>query len=598
LDSVPRHEITSFLQKNDFDDLPDHFAQNGNRPIDNLLQSSDAAPHYAVHGHFASKIRDFALNIAADKEEDNVANGKRPELHFKTPELPAPIQSLLSKVIHGVDTGLLEADMDDSQTGNAKYEPASGAIFGVLKQMKENFETNLAQSQQAESKAADEYDQMKEAKENLIKTSTELADKKRQELAKTDEKNAEDKEMKEDTEASLAADQAFLADLKERCASMDEQFAERQKGRQLEIEAVSKALAFLNSDEAHDLFTRTFNPVLLQVGQKKANTRLQVAKMLKATAMSARDPTLLRLSSQVAKAGDNPAFDKVKEEVIEMINMLKKQQRDEVVKRDYCIDAFNTNERDTGMKTRDRDDLTALIDDLKLTIETLDKEIEVLKAEIAEIQIEMKRAKENRAKENAEFETTVADQRATQKLLAVSLKILSDFYNTALVQTKQKGQQKAQAVAGQAPPPGFASYEKSASSGGVMGMMTGIIDDAKAMEEECIRAETKAQKDYDVFVSESEKTIEMKTNDITTKTADKAKAEDDLVQAKKDMDATLTELESLANSEAELHEECDFLLKNFDSSQAARSAEMESLKEANQIFSGASFKLFLQKYSK
>merc|ERR1712010_199615 len=95
------------------------------------------------------------------------------------------------------------------------------------------------------------------------------------------EKNAEDKEMKDDTEASLAADQAFMEDLKSRCASMDKEFEERTKGRQLEIEAVSKALAFLNSDEAHELFTRTFNPSFLQV---KTNTesRQSIANMLKA----------------------------------------------------------------------------------------------------------------------------------------------------------------------------------------------------------------------------------------------------------------------------------------------------------------------------
>merc|ERR1719359_374953 len=211
-----------------------------------------------------------------------------------------------------------------------------------------------------------------------------------------------------------------------------------------------------------------------------------------------------------------------------MIDKLKKEQHQEMVKRDYCIDAFNTNERDVGNKERDRDDLVALIDDLKLTIETLAKEIEVLKAEIAELQVQLKRASENREKENAEFQTTVADQRATQKLLAVSLKILADFYNAALVQTNQKGQKT---VGGQAPPPGFKTYEKSASSGGVMGMMQGIIDDAKAMEAECIRGEEKAQKDFEDFLNDTGKSIEAKTTDITTKSEDKAKAESDKVQA-------------------------------------------------------------------
>merc|ERR1719231_1016199 len=101
--------------------------------------------------------------------------------------------------------------------------------------------------------------------------------------------------MKEDTEASLAADQAFLADLKERCASMDAEFAERTKGRQLEIAAVSKALAFLNSDEAHDLFTRTFNPTLLQQSMQhgmKSTRREQIVRILKAAAKKFKNPDI------------------------------------------------------------------------------------------------------------------------------------------------------------------------------------------------------------------------------------------------------------------------------------------------------------------
>eukprot|EP00421_Protoceratium_reticulatum_P048671 CAMPEP_0168441562 /NCGR_PEP_ID=MMETSP0228-20121227/43555_1 /TAXON_ID=133427 /ORGANISM="Protoceratium reticulatum, Strain CCCM 535 (=CCMP 1889)" /LENGTH=58 /DNA_ID=CAMNT_0008455893 /DNA_START=9 /DNA_END=182 /DNA_ORIENTATION=+ len=44
----------------------------------------------------------------------------------------------------------------------------------------------------------------------------------------------------------------------------DKEWEERQKTRQLEMEAVSKAVAVLSGDDAHDLFTRTFNPALLQ----------------------------------------------------------------------------------------------------------------------------------------------------------------------------------------------------------------------------------------------------------------------------------------------------------------------------------------------
>jgi hypothetical protein len=133
--------------------------------------------------------------------------------------------------------------------------PASGEIFGILKQMKESFETNLANSQKEEMQSQKDYEDLKAAKEEEISAGQSLIDTKTGELATTDEKNALSKEDMEDTQACLEADTEFLADLKEKCQNMDQEYEERTKTRQLEIEATSKALAFLSSDEAHDLFT-------------------------------------------------------------------------------------------------------------------------------------------------------------------------------------------------------------------------------------------------------------------------------------------------------------------------------------------------------
>ena len=80
-------------------------------------------------------------------------------------------------------------------------------------------------------------------------------DSKTQELADTDEKNAQAKEDVSDTKKSLSADEQFLMMLKEKCSMTDSEWEERQKTRQLEMEACSKALAVLSSDDAHDLFS-------------------------------------------------------------------------------------------------------------------------------------------------------------------------------------------------------------------------------------------------------------------------------------------------------------------------------------------------------
>merc|ERR1711907_531483 len=213
---------------------------------------------------------------------------------------------------------------------------------------------------------------------------------------------------------------------------------------------------------------------------------------------------------------------------------------------------------------------------------------ERLKSEISEAQVQMKRAGEDREKQNKEFQQTVADQRATQKLLNAALEILKGFYE------KKEAALLQQEPAGPPPPPGFKEYKKNAAAGGVMGMIQQIINDAKAMEAEAIRSEEDAQKAYEDFVKETNASIEAKSKDIVNKSETKAKAESELVETREAKEATMLELEQLSNYNAELHQSCDFVMKNFDVRQTARDEEIEALKQAKAILSGAKFEEFLQ----
>merc|ERR1719345_667219 len=398
--------------------------------------------------------------------------------------------------------------------------PASGEIFGMLKQMKESFETNLANSQKEETTSQADFESLKAAKESEISAGTDLAETKKQELATSDEKNAQSKENLEDTRETLAADTEFLSSLKQQCANVDQEFEERTKTRQMEIQATSKALAFLSSDEAHDLFTRTLNFVQTQ-STKHSARRVQVSKVLAAASQKFSDPRLSALAVQARL----DAFTKVKASISDMVDKLTKEKEDEIKHKDFCVEELNNNERDTENKNRDKADLEATIEDLGMSVDTLGKALETLKADIADLQTQMKRAGEDREKQNKEFQTTVADQRATQKLLTVALNILKSFYDkAALVQQKA-----SKAPAGPPPPPGFKSYEKNAASGGVMGMMQSIINDAKAMEAEAIRGEEDSQKAYEDFVKETNNSIDAKTKDIVGKSEVKAKTEGEKV---------------------------------------------------------------------
>merc|ERR1712190_140926 len=257
---------------------------------------------------------------------------------------------------------------DASPTFKQSYAPQSGEIFGILRQMKETFEANLSDAQKEEMANQKAYEDLKAAKEAEIAAGQAQIDTKTQELADTDEKLAQAKEDIEDTRNSLAADEKFLMMLKEKCQMTDKEWEERQKTRQLEMEAVSKALAILSGDDAHDLFTRTFNPALLQEESRvQSARRTQAATLLKAIADKHNNPRLATLAYKVRL----DAFTRVKKAIDDMIAQLLKEKEDEIKHKDFCVEEFNTNELQTQKKEQEKADLIAKIEDLEHTIKEL-----------------------------------------------------------------------------------------------------------------------------------------------------------------------------------------------------------------------------------
>merc|ERR1719182_465457 len=121
-----------------------------------------------------------------------------------------------------------------------------------------------------------------------------------------------------------------------------------------------------------------------------------------------------------------------------------------------------------------------------------------------------------------------------------------------------------------------------------------IIDDAKAMEADALKAEEQAQIAYETFVTETNDSITAATKESITAAETKAKAEAEKSETELARDGVVSEIEALIGENADLHKSCDYTLKNFDLRQAARQSEMEALKQALSILSGASFSAFLQ----
>jgi hypothetical protein len=229
----------------------------------------------------------------------------------------------------------VESEVDSllQQSGEA---PQSGAIFGILKQMKESMETNLKSSTDEESQAKDTYASMKASKEEEISAATELIESKKTELATTDEKNAASKEDLSDTSATVAADTKFLAELKDKCDSATADYQARSKVRNEEIQAVAEAMEILQGDDARDLLMK-FTQV--SSTNKLSRNRDRAANLVSQLAKKMNKPKLNVLSMSMRL----DAFTKVKASIDDMITELTTTQYFDKDNKDYCITALNEN---------------------------------------------------------------------------------------------------------------------------------------------------------------------------------------------------------------------------------------------------------------
>jgi len=477
--------------------------------------------------------------------------------------------------------------------GNKSYNSRSGDIFGILRQMKETFETSLAAERGEEKTSVSDFEALSASKMKEITTRKEQVLDKTAALSTAKENLAHAKHELGMTKNQLSADEAFLVDLDKRCANADAEYQERMKMRATENAAVSEALAIVMDDSSRDLFADTYG-VFLQTGAVTTDKRQSAAKVLSAAAKKTKSAALL----QIADKARRDSFAKVTEMIDTMVADLKKEQEDEYKHQEFCAKELSENEQQQS-DTKDKiSDLTAEIDESTAKVETLSAEIEQLQKEIGEMNVQLKRAGEDRVLANKEFQRTIQDQRATQLILNKVMKRLEKVYEappppeanetanaTEVVEPEfflQRGMHRAHKQM-----PEFKAYGKNDEGGGVVSLIAEIIREASSLEAEATVAEQGAQNDYQAFVAETSKSIAAANRSISAKSDEKADLEESIVAAKADRTDNTKKLMDLGAYEGQLHNSCDYVLKNFEMRQTARQEEMDALAQAKGILHGA-----------
>merc|ERR1719443_178298 len=147
----------------------------------------------------------------------------------------------------------------------------------------------------------------------------------------------------------------------------------------------------------------------------------------------------------------------------------------------------------------------------------------------------------------------------------------------------------------EAPPPSpeaNLSYKKSGEeSGGVIAMIDLLVADIDKDNQIMEVDEKDGQKDYETFMADSSEKRAQDSKTITDKEGAKAETEDELQTNTDNKKSKQIEAMETAKYIGGLHEECDWLLQNFDARKAARTGEIDALGKAKAVLSGADYSL-------
>jgi septal ring factor EnvC (AmiA/AmiB activator) len=574
------------------------------------------------HAEYVEATGDAESNVAAlTGAIDALAKGMGAFLQApRNPRLARVVRA--SEAVDDYDKQNLLALLEGKSANPfGDYGAQSGEIVGMLKAMKDEMDKDLKGAVSAEEEAQKGFEELAAAKKSEIAAASEAIESKTVRsgnLAVSVTTTADDIE---DTTSEMAETEAFVANLASTCAAKKKEWAERCAMRAEEISAVSQAIKILNDDDALDLFKKTLS--LSQSSIRFLHTSATQAYALRASkalaAVASKDskhaPQLALIQFALkAKAVD---FSKILAQIDGMVKVLGEEQKTDDETKAFCdkeISAKDAEQADTEEAIAQS---TAAIEEMTEESATLASEIASLQKEIKDLDKAVAEATEQRKTEHAEFLQFQTENNAAVQLIEKAKNALNKFYRPNLHKEAPKreltDEEKILAASGRsdmiataapvfaqvqstddvAPPPPPATWDayqkKDGKSNGVMALMDMLMKELADGITESEHEEETAQKDYERLMSDSQASREKMVESITSKEAAKAELDTSIVATKDKKTSQETDLANVKQYLMDLHAKCDFIIENFDMRKAARENEVEGLKNAKSVLSGANF---------
>jgi len=575
------------------------------------------------HAAFLEEEKDYSESVDALERAIAVLSKQdydRPALLQLAEDnrLPAKAKSVVTALLGMAGE---KADPMDYEAPEANaYEFQSGGIVELLKKLLAEFTAKLGQCQKEEMNSKHAYDMVITDLTDSIENSEKEIEEKTVDKEQKTEKAAQDKKQLAATVAVKAENEQLLKSTETECAEKKLSFAEKQKLRTEELEAIAKAIEILSSDEVSGnaekylaLTQSQKSRSLVQAGSRNQGIRHQIHDFLAAEGRRKHSKGLTLLAEQISA----DPFAKVKKLIDDMITRLLEEAREDAKHEGFCDKEMGKSKITRNKLTEDIDGLDAAIEEGKATIQQLADDTATLTREVEELVKSMTEATELRKKEKETNTVTVKDAQAAQKAVAAATAVLKDFYEkaataTALVQAKtpnprqwglktgvKMGTDEWNSLAN----PNFKgkvdtghkedmqtfgeTYEgqQDEAQYGILALLEVIASDFANLEADTTATEEASQKAYEDFMAESKKNKSVKEKKIEMNTSDKAAAEAKLQEDIADLKSTQDELLAAERYYKKLVPQCIDQGMTWDERVKARESEIASLKQALEILS-------------
>ena len=463
---------------------------------------------------------------------------------------------------------LLQSEDEDlslqPQATTAAFTSQGGGILDMLGELKTEAEDSLSTMRKGEMESNHKFEMLKMSLETELKNMKDrLSDATNERSGEEQSKSSNMEELAE-TQKSLAADEAYLAELNQSCATKAKEWAARQKQAAEEQAAIEKAKEILADG------VKAFLQVSSHHRNKVDDIKMtQVSKLLKALSMKNHKSYAL---AQLAASASSDTFAKVKGLISDMIDRLTKEAAEEADAKAFCDTEVSKSRAKQEKLSSTLDMHSVRIEKATAEVAKLQEQIKSLQAEVAEIDRSQSEATGIRESEKAEFEKASAEYSQSAEAVANAISVLQSYYSSgSFVQTKQA--------------PEFGGSNTDIGST-IIELLEVAESDFTRLLAEATAAETEATTAYEALTQKNKVSRAAKTEEAKGKENEVKSLEMSLTNYKEDHASTSKELSAVLDYLEKLKPQCETKVMTYAERKAAREAEIEGLKEALTILEG------------